>query len=324
MCIAFAVFGAYGQTKPKVLTDVPSVFDSVWLWQVDTPTRRLYIAGELHDHAIAPKEVISHRLAYEAYESSSRVLTESVNTTQLGKNQLKNSLTPSTWAALDKAIRKSVVTKLAANKNLTVQQRNVSIDDVVGVINSMSDARLFLTLPDILRPLPAAYDGEFRNEVGFLKKIVTETHKDKLTKQIAIETLDSSDTAWSQYCGQPSDTESLISEILNATGPNAQLTEKKIQELTNEFRSSSATIESITQRIKKTSYWETLNKCSVRPRNLEWMKRILQEIGLDKQPLMVVVGIGHVVGDTGLLSLLCKEGYCQSKRIKQVDFLERP
>lgn len=321
VCIVCATAIACAQSKFKLNVDTASVFESVWLWQVDTPARRIYIAGELHDHALSPGERVSHSLAYKAYYLSSHVLTEGLSSMPLEKKELKNRLTHTTWVALEAAIRQSVSTKLAAKKNLTIEQRNVPIDDVVNVINRMSDSTLFLTLPDMLRPLPADYiDGEFTREIGFLKKIEPNRSVTKPDKQNAIETSDASDASWVHNCGQPRDTESLINEILAETGPNAQSTELRIRKLDTEFRSNVGTTESITESIGKSLYWNTVNKCSVQPRNREWMKRILLEIDKDKKPLMVVAGIGHVVGDTGLLALLCKEGFCKSKRIQLADF----
>lgn len=320
--LAIVAVNAYAQKESKSFFNPPNTFDSVWLWQVDTPNRLLYIAGERHDHALSSQEAISHELATTAYELSSRVLTESINNKWSGKDQLKSRLTPSTWVALDSAIRKSVASKLATKKDLATEQRNASIDDVVEVINRMQDGMLFLTLPGMLQPTPEK-ESQQRVENGYLKKITIEKYENKTGKQSALETSDAPNSLWLKNCGQPSDTESLIREILIETGPNAQKTEHRIQEDVNEFRSINATTESMTQQVINSVYWKTLNKCTVHPRNLEWIKKIKNELSNDKQPLMIVVGIAHVVGDTGLLSLLCKEGYCHSKRVLLRDLVKK-
>jgi uncharacterized protein YbaP (TraB family) len=315
-----AVFSAYSQSQSQSQLQKNSSVESVWLWQIETPTRRIYIAGEMHDHAITADENLSHLLANTAYDLSSHILIEAVDTDQLGNSLLKNRLSAPTWAALDTAIRYSVPKKLAINKDLTAAQRNTPIENIIDVINRMPDERLFRVLPTILLPLPDENSGAFRNEIGFLKKISSSVNKGNLTKQTVIE---KADEAWSESCSKPSDTELLISEILIATGPNAHESESNIQDVVNEFRNTRASTASLTQRIENSLFWDILNKCTVRPRNLKWITKIKNELGKDKQPLMIVAGAGHVVGDTGLLSLLCKEGYCNSKRIHLVDLLKK-
>lgn len=320
--VVFTSFNSYGLTKLQLPLHTTDEFESVWLWQIDTPYRKIYIAGEQHNHALLPNEILSHRLASTAYELSSRVLIENIDTEWLGKDQLKTRLTASTWASLDAAVRKSVAIKLTTKKDLSVAQRNVPLNDIVEVVNRMQDGKLFLALPGMLQPAPEI-ENQLRLEIGYIRKIILDSSKDKTAKHETLETSDAANKIWSKYCGLSSDAELLVLEILTETGLNAELSEKKLQQEANEFRSSNATTESMTQRIKNSAYWDIANKCSVRPRNLEWIKKILQEISTDKQPLMVVVGIGHVIGNTGLLSLLCKEGYCQSKRVKLTDLVKK-
>jgi hypothetical protein len=313
----------HSNTDSKPQLNATNIFESVWLWQIDTPNRRLYIAGDWHDHFLSSKETISHRLAYTAYELSGHVLIESVGTKRLGQTQLRNRLTPSTWQALDAAIRKSVTAKQSIMKNLSTDQRNVPNDDVIEFINRLPDNLLVETLLGMLLPLPSAETEQSSIEIGFLKKITLDASKEKVGKLEAIEKPDAVNKAWSENCGQMNDTESLVREILVETGLNAEQMHRRTQEVVSELRNTSATTESMTQRIESLPLWKTANKCTAFPRNIEWMKKIKSELSKDKQPLMIVVGIAHVVGDTGLLSLLCKEGYCQSKRVQLADFIKK-
>lgn len=319
-CVVIAATNSYAQKEEsKSSHNTPNIFESVWLWQVDTPHRQLYIAGDWHDHFLSSKETMSHRLAYLAYESSSRVLTESVGTKRLEQAQLKNRLMPVTWQTLDAAIRKSVAKKQTAMKNLSTNQRNVPVDNVVEFVNRLPDNLIADTLLSMLLPLPENEVEQIRVEIGFLKKITLNVNKEKIEKLDALEKPDVVYKTWSENCGLASDTESLVREILYETGQNAEQMQRKMGEVVSELRSTNATTESMTQRIQNLPLWKTANKCTVYPRNLEWIKKIKNEIGNDTQPLMVVVGIAHVIGDTGLLSLLCKEGYCQSKKVKLTD-----
>jgi TraB/PrgY/gumN family len=318
ICLTFLVSCAHRDSnqpsKPITFTE----FESVWLWRVDTPQRQIYIAGDWHDHQLTANEKLSHRLAYSAYGSSSFVLLESIGTKRFSDNPLKSRLKPSTWEALATAVRESMAEKLRTIKNLSAEQQAIPPDDFVEFVNRVPDSLLPYDVFSMLLPPPGAEREQLRMEPGFLRKISQESPNINPEKLGFLEMPSASYTAWSENCGQPSDLESLVREILTETDQNAQGSVRAVQEVIAEFRSYSGTSESMNRRMQNTSLWKTLNKCSVLPRNLEWMKTIKAQLGNDRQPLMVVAGISHVVGETGLLSLLCKEGYCQSQRIQEV------
>jgi uncharacterized protein YbaP (TraB family) len=300
--------------QPTIFTE----FESVWLWRVDTPQRQIYIAGDWHDHQLSANEKLSHRLAYSAYGSSSFVLLESIGTKRFSDKPLNSRLKPSTWEALAKAVRKSMEEKLRTMKNLSAKQRAIPLDDIVEFVNRVPDNLLHDDVLSMLLLPPEVQREQFRMERGFLRKISQESQKINSEKLGFLEIPNASYTAWSENCGKPSDLESLVRDILTEADQNAQGSVSAVQEVIAEFRSYSGTSESMNRLIQNTSLWETLNKCSVLPRNLEWIKTIKAQLGNDRQPLMVVAGIGHILGETGLLSLLCKEGYCGSQRIQEV------
>jgi uncharacterized protein YbaP (TraB family) len=318
--LALLVSCAHAQEKRNTLPVLTTAFESVWLWRIDTPSRQIYIAGENHDHLLSSNELISHRLAYSAYELSDRVLLESVSMKRLTDNQLKNRLTPQTWEELATLVRNSIASKKSLMKNSTADQTSIPVENIVEFVNRQSDRVLADFLPSLLLPTSADRD-QLKLEKGFLKEITLKTHNENSKKVGFLEGQNAGDTAWLKSCGQPSDTELLVREILNATGHNSQNFIRTHKEFLTEYRSAKGTTESISKLIKSIPLWETLNKCTVLPRNFEWITKIKQELLLSnsKQPLMIVVGIGHVIGDTGLLSLLCKEGYCQPKRILQIN-----
>lgn len=314
-CILMLTFNMISQAKEKNTAYESNDFESVWIWEIETPHRKIYLAAELHDHALSVNENLSHLLAETVYKLSSHVLTESLDSNKLSNSSLKNRLSATTWAELENAIQTSLKAKLDANRNITSAQRNVPIQDVIDVIGRMPDEQLFRILLQILRPLPEKEDV-FRIEIGFLKRINSDPKYLNQTKQSLIE---KTDNFWSEGCKKPGDTELMVSEILTETGKNANSTESRLQKIVNEFKNPNGTAASLNAHIENTALWSTLNKCTVRPRNLEWLEKIKNELNKDNQPLMIVAGAGHIVGETGVLALLCKEGFCKSKRIHLID-----
>jgi hypothetical protein len=316
IALALQVFA----TDSPLLT-APSSFESVWLWKIDTPNRQIYIAGDWHDHFLLPNEKLSHKLAYKAYDSSSRVLTESVSVKRLVGDKLESRLTPKTWDVLSKAINQSVTIKQKKMSNLSDAQRALPTENVVDFVNRMPDIHLFETLYQILLPVPEKQPLQGRVEAGFLKEIVSKERKNNTAKQASIERSDEGYRAWSENCNQASDTEALILEILDLTGNKSSESMRSVEEFLTEFRKNTGTTENISSSYRKIPLESYTQRCAVKSRNSLWMKKIKEELRSNEniQPLMVVAGIGHVVGEFGLLSLLCKEGYCKAERVTQLN-----
>lgn len=321
LCASLVFSTAFAQQKNESAHAAVDEFESVWLWKVDTPNRQIYIAGEVHNHFLLPNEKLSHKLAYKAYDASSRVLTESVGVKRLGGDKLENRLTPKTWDVLSKAINQSVTIKLRKMNNLSNAQRALPAENVLDFVNRMSDIFLIETLYQILLPLPEKQPLQERVEDGFLRAIVSKERKNNTSKQASIERSDEGYRAWSENCGQASDTEAVILEILDLTANKSSELIRSVDEFLIEFRKNTGTTEDISSSLRKIPLQSYLQRCVVKSRNLLWMKKIKEELRSNEnaQPLMLVVGIGHVVGEFGLLSLLCKEGYCKAERVTQLD-----
>ncbi len=316
-----AVSFAYGQAKPTLQADAPTEFESVWLWRVNTPTRIIYIAGEQHDYPLAPHERLSHKLAYAGYESSSRVLLEGFNLNGRDSNrQLKDRLTAETWETLSDAVRKAMAIKLRSIEKLTDEQRATPADEFVTLINRWTDFSLLTGLPGLLLPLPDKAEP-YKVEQGFLAKITKEQSSVNFKKIGFLELRNNVDQVWLDQCGQPQDTEQLVKKTLAEIDKFTKFPTNLERDFLNEFINPLATEDSIVRITQNRPMADVLDRCTVLPRNLQWVEKIKQELVLDKstQPLMIVVGLGHVVGNTGLLQLLCKEGYCQSQRVLQLN-----
>lgn len=310
----------YGQAKEYQEHSIKanSTYESIWLWSVDTPNRRIYIAGELHDHFLAPNEVLSHKLANSAYELSSNVMLETIGMKRLSSNQVKHRVTPQTWAALVTAIRKALSNKQNAMKNLSEAERNLPNEEVIEFVNRLPDSLLLDTLLALLLPMPETQPSNFNLNKGFLRKISEEAKKypDKFS---FLEDPDAGNKAWTSNCSQSNDTEMLVFEILSHVDKNADHKKSTLLQLSQEFKNPNGTTKSYDELQSSTPFWKTITRCNIFPRNLAWIKKIKPEINKGGRPLMIVAGISHVIGDSGLLSMLCKEGYCKSHRVLRFD-----
>jgi TraB/PrgY/gumN family len=210
----------------------------------------------------------------------------------------------------------SCFTKIGSNQT---KRYEIPVEEFIEFVNRLPDSLLLITLPGMLLPMEDVMPQRNRTEIGFLKKIHLEQDIKYLIKHNAIERPEEIDSFWTKNCGQVEDTELMVREILKATGPNVKKTVEAMQAVGSEFKNNAGTAELMTKRLQNAPLWKILDECSVHPRNLEWMKKIKYELDKDTQPLMIVVGIGHVVGETGLLSLLCKEGYCNARKLQKTD-----
>jgi TraB/PrgY/gumN family len=205
--------------------------------------------------------------------------------------------------------------------NLSDAQRALPTENVVDFVNRMPDIHLFETVYQILLPVSEKQPLQGRVEAGFLKEIVSKERKNNTAKQASIERSDEGYRAWSENCSQAGDTEALILEILDLTGNKSSESIRSVEEFLTEFRKNTSTTKNISSSYRKLPLESYTQRCAVKSRNLLWMKKIKEELRSNEntQPLMVVAGIGHVVGEFGLLSLLCKEGYCKAERVTQLN-----
>jgi hypothetical protein len=296
-------------------------FESVWLWRVDTPNRTIYLAGEIHDHLLAPGERLSHKLAYAAYESSSRVLLEGGNSLRTYRDkELKGRLTPETWTALSQAVGSAVTRELQAITGLTDAQRNQANDAHIDTVNRLTDFALYLGLSGLLASPPEQL-GLWRSEAGFLKKIAKEQGHGNFRKIGFLELKNNAIRVWSDQCGEPDKTELLVKRILAFSKLPFSYSLQLKQDLSLAFKNPLTSDYAITQTLQTFPLQDVESTCTVRPRNLQWIEKIQQELVLDRsdKPLMIVAGLSHIVGETGLLELLCKQGYCKAQRVFQVD-----
>ncbi len=315
--LAGLVFLAHGQPHTSPQAVEPVEFESIWLWRVDTPSRIIYIAGEQHNYALVSNERLSHKLAYSAYESSSRVLLEGFNLNGIDSHrQLKDRLAATTWVALSNAVH----VKLRSIENVTDEQRATSHAELIALISRWSDFSLLSGLPGLLIPWPDQTEP-YKTEEGFLGKITKEKGKANFRKIGYLEPRNNVDSVWLEQCGQPQDTEELIKKILVEIEKGPQYHLLRQQSFLKIFKNPAATNDAIAEFSQNDPMQDEWDRCTVLPRNLQWIQKIKQEFVLDKstQPLMIAVGLGHVVGKTGLLELLCKEGYCQSQRVLQLN-----
>jgi hypothetical protein len=289
--------------------------DSVWLWEVKTKRSVIYIAGETHDHKLLPSELLSHELANAAYAPAATVFFEGVSTKRLNDALLSERVSPPTWGRLDAAIRKSVMEKEHLARSLGKTAPSVVATDVINFINRWPDFILAYDLYNLL--LPISRDAnQYRNEVGFLRWTETQYKNSAgYLKRSVLETPNNAAMKWSVNCGEPSDTQFLIDRILKSTVADAAETQELEQKIHLEFKDINGTSDALALLYEAHPLWEIVDKCNIKPRNVEWMQLIKPAIEKSDKPIMVVAGIGHIIGNSGLLALLCSDGYCSSRRI---------
>jgi uncharacterized protein YbaP (TraB family) len=322
--IAFLLFNTSSfsqEAKNEVGRDSTSV-DSVWLWQIQTKKSSIFIAGEMHDHRLFSHEILSHHLAKTAYAASSLVFLEARFPKKFSKDRLSEKVTKLTWLELTEAIRKSVNDKQKETQVLGNMNPDEAAIELMKFVERVPNHLLLYELVPLLSPIPKD-SRDTRSEIGFLKLIRDEKKALSTANHRMLENEDQFEMMWKKHCGDPSDAQMQVDLLLELSRQNFFLIDQNDDKTTYLFKNNkNLTAAEFHLSSNSDPVWKVFDKCSVTPRTIAWMERLKPEIEAADQPIMVVVGIGHVVGDTGLLALLCAEGYCKSRRITNAEEIQ--
>jgi hypothetical protein len=301
-----------------------TLVDSVWLWEVKTERSVIYVAGEMHDHKLLPSEVLSHELAETAYKASALIFLEAIFYKRFSKDKLSERITTRTWEKLTEAVRKSVKEKQEEANFLGSFEPDESAKELMKFVDRLPNHLLIGEISALLSPVWKAAKN-IRSEVGFLRQTMDQKNSSSALKHRMLEKDDSVEMSWKKHCGSPNDAQDQVELLLNTRNSKSLpfLDTEGGAKLISLFKyNETATAMFVNSVFNLDPTWKILNDCSVAPRNRDWMKRLKPEIEAADKPIMLVVGIGHVVGDTGLLALLCAEGYCKSRRIMNTEEIQ--
>lgn len=320
--ILFLIFSAAALAAEKNAhqTESDQLIDSVWIWEVKTKKSVILIAGELHDHVLSSHENLSHQLAETAQDVSSRIFLERIFTKRFTKNPLRDRIDEKSWALLSEAIRQSVREKQKQTNFLGNINVDVAANKILEFVNRIPSHLLLSEVSLLLAPVKGANE---RSEKGFLMRISTDKDATAFKKNEFLEPNDAIEKVWSSNCADPKNDQNIIDFLLKQVGYGLESANDTVRKYFFEFRRKNATASSLNSISELSEAWKIEHRCHVASRNIDWMKVLKPVIDESSEPIMIVAGIGHVVGEKGLLALLCAEGHCDFKRLLTVEEIAR-
>lgn len=290
-------------------------FPIAWVWDISTPNREAYLLGELHAFIGTTALPVDRTLAMEIYKRVDKIWVEPQQMAlefKLNDRFLSSKVGTATWSGITDAL--TDVLKLAKVTPATVKQLH---DDQLISLNKKSAALAFYALSELslikylkIASIPIKITPGLIFEIEKIEKLR------KSNKLNYIESNTAVDEAWRNKCDNDSLAQQYVDESLKLFDPINYWASGNIQTLQYAF----ANVETTTQEIL--DLWSNIYpgsalmlKCNIIPRSQNWGPKILDIVKTKGPPVAFVVGIGHLGGSEGLLSLLKNNGNLNFHRI---------
>jgi uncharacterized protein YbaP (TraB family) len=292
---------------------------AAWAWEINSPQRKIYLLGEAHS-IVGPSNLnIDYQLGQDAYRKSIELWTEFDG---MGvKNKYANLvriLKPETWDKVTDIVKKTINNF----EGMSYPQKNSLSAEVIDDLNKETAYGAYVILGVLSSSLPANKKTNFQKRyMGLGAKLKLSERLDYDKKRKFIEDASSISDSWQKNCDTAEKSEQFINVALHkfvSLAPVTKTTEEKILE---SFLEEVITIESFHSLFLSDLNGAVIEECIIRPRNLLWLPKIVNALQTKGEAITVLVGIGHIGGNQGLLALLQKEGYTDIKRIYSISEL---
>ena len=291
---------------------------AIWAWKISSEKRTIYLLGELHSFSRLKNKIIDYQLGNDIYLLSNEIWTEFDGTIDGEKNPsnpLSTLLSPSTWSRLKKEIRESI-NKLSAKKGEKTDQ---FIENFIQKISQSDAYNAYFSIGVLVSATLNVNNPDFYPQLGFGNNLKKEKKLRFEKNHFQIESSTTATDAWTKHCSSKDKAEDLINaalDDLDAAKTEYSNVSSKIQDA---FLRSGTTLDEFINVYLGTTDGKILHECNITPRNYEWLPKLKQRLETKGEPITFLVGIGHIGGSEGLISLLRKEGYTDIKRIYSVE-----
>ena len=297
------------------------VYESVWAWKLTTPLRDVYLLGEQHRFLVPKNVQISHSLGTQILAATNPLLCEnSSRFIDPNPKQLKQRVSPETWLLLKEAI------KAALNKSTEHTPESPAllraVDAELVKLNSQTYYNLMQVYPGWARSLINRTDIAkiLAENVKAVPGFIAE-HGSK--RCVYMESAD-----FKNYLNPGCEVndaryEKLIMSHLPEfhKEPHAPFDwqDLKSDSYETEFMRTYADTDSLEKVHNSLPDNDVFEQCNIKPRDERWMEIIKPQLTTKGPPLVIAAGSGHIVGQYGLLNMLCQAGYCGAKRIFKLE-----
>lgn len=295
--------------------------NSVWAWEINSINRKVLILGELHQFVFEKNSEIriSHELGRKIYDISAEVWVETrqalpVEASNLQK--LSNQLKPETWEKVKSGFKRAT----ESMKHWEIQARNNLLNLYIENLDRQDPFNAYANL------FRFADAGIRINKINYkvvqgLNSTLTNHEKTIITnsKLISLEGPQAIAEAWWNNCNNKEKAETLIVEALKWQNHDYDFSKDSEHIVQSIFLQDGGNADAFESDLVNNTHSDIIiSECISVPRTKNWMPKILESLSTKGPPVTYLVGIGHVGGKEGILSLLRQKGYSDMKRIYNI------
>lgn len=287
-------------------------FESVWAWKITTQKRTVYLLGELHNFG-GESLNLSHKLGGEIYNISKEIWTENSQINS-GNYQITDFLKPETISQVRSSLKKTI----NQTSNKSEQEKIELLAKVMEDFDKSDPITAHNTLMMISSLKIFKKNPTYKSYAGFINTMRKQLDNSQ-SKLKDIESATAVEDTWLQNCQQKNKAEEMIQLGLEKLNLEADSLSTFFNETIEAFAKKNNELSQITDFFSKSKDAVLMNECSIVPRNKNWLPKILNSLSTQGPPVAFVVGIAHIGGTSGLISLLKKEGYPNIERVRTTD-----
>jgi hypothetical protein len=282
---------------------------SVWLWEATKGNEKIWIVGELHFFQTEAK--LDRSIEFFIQKNSKKIFIENKQDLLVISDQPRrnsDSLNSELWLRIKKQAESFFKTIHHKNHSeeisesmLTAAVNDLNLAGKYSLINSLS----------VLGLLANDFDIKIKNR-GFLAKLHENIDQEKM---IFLEARNSADEVWEDNCKDDVYVEKATNLIIQYFSSKTREYVGEALVLEKEFLSQGASLESMTNLINSFESKEFLWPCIIEPRNKIWFRRFNEIKDSATGPVAIVVGLGHLINNGGLIDLFRKSGYKVERKL---------
>lgn len=304
VCLLFSHFICTVLFAEENLKPIPAV----WAWRASSEKRVVYLVGELHSFQSQTKLDLDYKLGTALFNLSDEIWIEpKQHSIELADPPIKlhDLISDELWKKLSFRTKEITSHLLAGKKQDRIDQLTNNIIDNFDADGPLS---LYANFKQLVS-MEKQYATQLSNFVypGLKGELINKSSGNKQAKKILnIESIYSVSNLWRQHCG--TDENDII--------VSSALSDEDFDNLTQHvFTSPNTDLIDIDNVFKTAQIGPILKKCTVVPRNYQWLAKIRAVLATEGPPVAVVVGVGHLSGNEGLINLLTIEPGVNVKRI---------
>lgn len=287
---------------------------AVWAWKITSQQRTIYLMGELHSFDSTVPIKVDYSLGLKIYDMSSELWTEptqlTLNAGYLKSQKMSDDVDIEVWTSLKNRLKR-ISTLILKNKS------EAEVDAYLDILmNELENSNPYTIASNIRTILGyeriAQGDVSNLHYLGMNATIKKMTASNILNKKITfIEPDTSVSVNWHKDCGR-NENNVVLDYAVHDNDFNREA--QKI------FVTPSSELKDIDAMFLKNDFGKVINKCVVNSRNHQWLPKITDILNTSGSPIAILVGIGHLSGDDGLIRLLQSQKDVQVERLRTPEF----